>query len=392
MKISNKINLSFFLVASLIAITASFSFYSMARDSLQKLIRDNLAISVSARASQVETYLDSLSVATVLAIKNPVLGNALEPVVNIRDKKKQEQQLNSILNQASAGLKAMQSANPAVVDYLLLNATGKVIAASNEANIGEDKSGQSYFNLGKKDVYLSDIYFSDETDAPVLTSAAPLLGTSSQMVGMLIAHHSLDGLNAIMTDTNGLGKTGEIYLVNQFNYMISPSRFMPDVILKQVVNSENLQRALASAGKETVMPEGIYSDAYPNYRAADVLGDNNYIARMNWSVLAEIEASEAYAPLTKLQLILLMILLLAPLAAWLLGEAISRTIAGPLHRLYQGVQIINSGNLEYRVHSKARDEVGELARAFDTLAQNLKKLTAGKKIKKEAEKKTAHHK
>jgi HAMP domain-containing protein len=83
-----------------------------------------------------------------------------------------------------------------------------------------------------------------------------------------------------------------------------------------------------------------------------------------------------------------MILLLAPLAAWLLGEAISRTIAGPLHRLYQGVQIINSGNLDYRLNSKAKDEVGELARAFDTLAQNLKKFGGLKKVKKPTGKKS----
>jgi HAMP domain-containing protein len=387
MKISNKINLSFFVVASLIAITASFSFYSMARDSLQKLIRDNLAISVSARARQVETYLDSLSVATVLAAKNPVLGNALAPAVITKDKKKQAEQTGNIIRQANEGLAAMQSANPAVADFLLLDGAGKVVAASNEGNIGQDKSGQSYFNLGKKGTYLSDIYFSDETNEPILTAATPLFGTSSQLVGMLIAHHNLNGLNTIMTDTTGLGKTGEIYLVNQFGYMVSPSRLMPDVVLKQLVDSENYKRALARAGKETVMPEGIYSDAFPNYRGAEVLGDNDFISRMNWSVLAELETSEAYAPLTKLQLILLMILLLAPLAAWLLGEAISRTIAGPLHRLYQGVQIINSGNLDYRLNSKAKDEVGELARAFDTLAQNLKKSTGGKKIKKTAEKK-----
>lgn len=387
MKISNKINLAFFVVASLIAITASFSFYSMARGSLQKLIRDNLSVSVNARAKQIDTYLNSLSVATVLAAKNPVLGNALAPAIIIKNKKIQQQQADAIIRQANAGLVAMQSANPAVADFLLLNATGKVIAASNAKNIGQDKSGQSYFNLGKKGVYLSDIYFSTETGAPVLTAGAPLFGTANQLIGELVAHYNLNELNAIMTDATGLGQTGEIYLVNQFGYMISPSRFMPEVVLKQLVNSENYKRSLANAGKEVVMPEGIYSDAYPNYRGAEVLGDNAYIARQSWSVLVETESEEAYAPLTKLQLILLLILLLAPLAAWLLGEAISRTIAGPLHRLYQGVQIINSGNLDYRLNSKAKDEVGELSRAFDTLAQNLKKFGGSLKSKKTTAKK-----
>jgi HAMP domain-containing protein len=388
MKISNKINLSFFVVASLIAITASFSFYTMARDSLQKLIRDNLAISVAARARQVETYLDSLSTVTVLAAKNPVLGNALAPVAIIKDKKKQQQQISDILRQANAGLVAMQSADPDIAEFMLLDATGKVVAAANNSSIGQTKAGESYFLLGKKDAYLSDIYFSAEVGAPVLTAAVPLFGTSSQFIGMLAAHFSLDGLNAIMTDTTGLGKTGEIYLVNQFGYMVSPSRFMPDAVLKQLVDSENLKRSLARAGKETVMPEGIYSDAFLNYRGAEVFGDNEYIPRMSWSVLAEMETSEAFAPLVKLQLVLLLILLLAPLAAWLLGEAISRTISRPLHRLYQGVEIINSGNLDYRINSKAKDEVGELARAFDTLAQNLKKSGGLKKVKKPAGKKS----
>ncbi len=52
---------------------------------------------------------------------------------------------------------------------------------------------------------------------------------------------------------------------------------------------------------------------------------------------------------------------------------ISRTITKPIVKLHHGTEEIEKGNLDYEVGTKARDEIGQLSRAFDSMTANLKK-------------------
>lgn len=52
-----------------------------------------------------------------------------------------------------------------------------------------------------------------------------------------------------------------------------------------------------------------------------------------------------------------------------------RGIIRPITMLHKGTEIIGSGNLDYKVGTNAKDEIGQLSRAFDTMAENLKKIT-----------------
>jgi signal transduction histidine kinase len=50
----------------------------------------------------------------------------------------------------------------------------------------------------------------------------------------------------------------------------------------------------------------------------------------------------------------------------------------PLRRLRAGIEMVGRGNLDHRVGGAADDEIGDLARAFDRMADNLKTLTASR--------------
>jgi len=54
---------------------------------------------------------------------------------------------------------------------------------------------------------------------------------------------------------------------------------------------------------------------------------------------------------------------------------ITRSITKPLHALHKGTEIVGQGNLSYRVGTKAKDEIGQLSRAFDRMTENLKSFT-----------------
>jgi len=54
---------------------------------------------------------------------------------------------------------------------------------------------------------------------------------------------------------------------------------------------------------------------------------------------------------------------------------VTRSIVKPLHALHRGTEIIGQGNLDYKVGTDAKDEIGQLSRAFDQMTGNLRKTT-----------------
>jgi len=64
------------------------------------------------------------------------------------------------------------------------------------------------------------------------------------------------------------------------------------------------------------------------------------------------------------------------LVAWYVGRMVAMSITASIHRLQRGAEIIGNGNLNYKVDTGGKDEVGQLSRAFDTMTANLKKSTS----------------
>ncbi len=55
-----------------------------------------------------------------------------------------------------------------------------------------------------------------------------------------------------------------------------------------------------------------------------------------------------------------------------------KVIVQPIRKLHKGTEIIGVGNLDYKVGTAAKDEIGQLSRAFDEMAENLGKTTASR--------------
>ena len=100
-----------------------------------------------------------------------------------------------------------------------------------------------------------------------------------------------------------------------------------------------------------------------------------YIPDLKWRLMAEIDVKEALAPLKKVKTALVCILIIVPLAVWIIGIYVSNLISNPIYKLQTGTEIIGRGNLDYRVGTDAKDEIGYLSRSFDNMTMDLKKTT-----------------
>ncbi|MDD5679196.1 MAG: PAS domain S-box protein [Kiritimatiellae bacterium] len=360
MKITAKINLSFFAVSIICTAAAAIVMYMVARNILYRQIEAQLISQAHSRINHVETYLDTLTISIGQFAQSLALNDLLRATNAAAIRQSKEYEAAMML------IKKADQANPYIYEYSLMDKAGEVVASSNEKHIDLDKSADEIFLSGQDKIFIRDAFLDSEA-RPLMAVSAPLSKVrTGELMGVLAAFINLDELWKITAQTAGLGATGEMIIVNKNKIMITPSRFLPGAFLKHKADTKGVQEAFLSKTNKFI--PHIFAD----YRGVPVLAAYGYIPRMQWVVIVKINASEAFAPLSKMFWSFWAILAVMTLAAWLLSRRIARLIAGPIKRLYDGAAIIGSGNLDYKVGTDANDEVGQLSRAFDAMTDNLK--------------------
>ncbi len=251
----------------------------------------------------------------------------------------------------------------------------------------------------KKDenfIYLSDYapYLPSYEDEAAFMSK-PII-ENGVVVSVLVVQVPIDRINATMTYAGkwkdvGLGASGEIYLLGSDSTPRSISRFLvedkaefiklvkktgtsADIAAKIEAKNSNIGlQKLASSGAKAALGGQTGFSIYPDYRNIAVLGAYQplNILGQKWALMTEIDESEAFAPINALlrnvALAALVVLGLAALLGTFFANRLSSSINTPLTHFNNTVDKIAQGETHARVQSKDNDELGNLARSFDSL-------------------------
>jgi len=233
-------------------------------------------------------------------------------------------------------------------------------------------------------------------NVPTMWVLSPI-GNDERVTGVLAAQIPIDTINDVMTGgeawkEQGLGDTGEVYLVGRDRLMRSVSRelvespetYAEDVIANgtspevaerivdvngtiqlQPVDTESVDEALAGNSGTTISDDYIGSESITAYTPVEIEG-------LDWVAVARIESAEAFAPVAAftrdLVLSTLAILLAVSIASLLLAQVFTR----PIKRLVDAVRRVAGGDLAVQVPQGARDEFGDLGSAFNDMASSLR--------------------
>lgn len=174
-------------------------------------------------------------------------------------------------------------------------------------------------------------------------------------------------ISSIMLENNpynGLGKTGEVYLVGADGYMRSQSRFVENSVMNILVNSSSVESGLNGKTGTSLIED---------YRGVQVLSSFSFIdfCDTRWAVVAEIDYSEAFIPVNSYRNSMIFLFLVAAL---LLSSFIMLLLYGitqPLSRLKQAAEKISSGIYNVDLEVKNKDEVGLLTETFNMMATKI---------------------
>ncbi len=169
---------------------------------------------------------------------------------------------------------------------------------------------------------------------------------------------------------NGLGKSGEAYLVGSDTLMRSLSRFEKKSIL--------IRRAGTSAVNEAL--QGIEgTDILNDYRGVKVLSSYGLIqiSNVKWAILAEIDYNEAIIPIVDYRNNMIFLGILSALLFTALIIFTTLSITRPVVKLKNAAIEVSKGNYNMTITNDSYDELGQLTVAFN---QMLKKIDEQQKF------------
>ncbi len=231
--------------------------------------------------------------------------------------------------------------------------------------------------------------------APAAFIAAPIFN-KSELIGVLAFQLPVDEINNVMTgnrkwEGDGLGKTGETYLVGKDYLMRSVSRFLeqdPKAYIESLrtvgVNDDVIGRISqykTSILQQNVQTQGI-TEALTGRQGTQILKDyrgipvlTSYaplkIEGLDWVILSEIDLSEAYEPIYSFTRQVLISATLLMLLLTLIAMALAYLFVKPIQHLIDSARKVQEGGMDTIVPLNPHDEFGELAQSFNAMLNSL---------------------
>lgn len=251
-------------------------------------------------------------------------------------------------------------------NFKIVSTNGDVFYAQDNSLIGTSYSGEKIFQKGLDKPYLE--YVMDGSKR-VSTAAVPIYDSQTNTkLGVLIAQTGVSALDKILLDRDGLGETGETYLVSFDRVMISPSRFNEGYEFHQKADTLPVKECIENG-------KSISALIYPDYRDVPIFGVSKCEPSLGFVVIAEFDVAEIIAPVISLQN---MYLITGGIIAGVVGTFaffMSRSISKPIKSAANIAKKISEGNLSVTVQkSKSQDEIGILINSEKQMVENLRKV------------------
>lgn len=184
------------------------------------------------------------------------------------------------------------------------------------------------------------------------------LDSQMGMVGVIIIRLPSGKIAEIMSNTTGLGETGETVLLNADGYLISDSIRTPENdMLSGRIDSDLLQPARDG----TVVNGSV--DGYRDMNASVAMTGIKFDGA-DWTVAALIDKSEAGASMVMMRNTILGLSLLLLLGAMAVSIWFSRSMTKPIEALVENMRRLAEGDTSIELAGENRkDEIGEMVRS-----------------------------
>ena len=200
-------------------------------------------------------------------------------------------------------------------------------------------------------------------------SGVPVFG-KNRFLGVVLVRLNTHEILKIVSDHTGLGATGETLLnrrIDERAVIMVPLRRGPDAPFTRSVALGSLFGIPEQRSVQGALGEGVSVD----YQNRPVLAVWRYVPQVGAGLVVKIDAAEAYAPIRYLTLLAIILAGTTVALVVVAARSLARSIAGPVVTLTDATSRIAEGDLSRRVEVTATNEIGQLARSFNRMTEQL---------------------
>lgn len=249
----------------------------------------------------------------------------------------------------------------------ILNTEGKeIVRLSRTIAITDgdlvDRSATPLFREGmNQEVYWGPVMVT-ETSEPRVTLAIRLPGS-----GLVFSVINLKAL-LDLTQELRLSHEGRAYLVDEVGRLIAAAD--PSMVLRQLSFGDRplIQQLTNPKNSDD---RSFVEDDYTNESGTSMVATGLRLTSPKWAVVIEQPQALLFAPIRQKIWFFSSLSLMGLILSFALAQTLSRRFTQPIIMLREGAKEIGDGNLEHRVGIETDDEIGELARQFNRMAEQL---------------------
>jgi len=294
----------------------------------------------------------------------------LKSAANLGDMATTSQEKQGLILEKLIGLE------PAFRQVVLLNAQGEVLLRRSRISdlvsvkLTEHLSSDLFAKISQGETCISSVYIDDVTSEPLVIVAVPVTDVFGDFRGTLMAEVNLK----FMWDLVGgmkIGHNGLAYVVDKQGNLIAFGN------ISRVLKGENLRHLkevneFVTGDEETHKSEANISKGIQNNY---VIANHAHLGTPDWAVMVELPVLEAYETIVMALKLSALTMLLSFILAIVAGVYLAKKITKPIITLRDATIEIGKGNLDTKIEIESKNEIGQLAYAFDQMAENLNRTT-----------------
>jgi len=211
---------------------------------------------------------------------------------------------------------------------------------------------------------VGDALWDDARKQGVLVFAVPIYQTGDRFLGALTAKLDFTALHRLLRRFAGGGEeSAQVYVVTADGRPVVGSRSDPTELMRYNLPAAVVRRLLEH--------EGVTRE-YRGLAGQEVVGTIKGVPRLDWAVVAEVPAAEAYRQVTRLRNVTALIVAALLVAVGLLAYFLGLLITRPLDRLTAAAAKVARGDLDVHLPVVGGGELGYVTEVFNDMVARLR--------------------
>lgn len=394
MKIKTKIIGSFLLVFLIIAI-ATYFFVEISMQALEKEIGSSSAISVGETIHRIDRSIYRRVVEWQVRKETPVFQetikksnaefdslNNIQQYIDAQDKQwtsVPKEEITAFIselmnNSLSQSMKKVLDVYKEKYGYMIFsevfvtNKYGANVAQTDKTTDFRQDDEEWWKQAKENNLYAGDLMYDESANSYSMDLAIRVDGENGNFIGVIDAALNINETAEIINEVKELERERnlEFKLLNKDGKIIHSTQnftfletFSPGIFSKinSTLTSQKGYFITGENNSELV--------AYARSRGYNEFGG------LGWILMSTQNTEKVLAPVAALRNIIFLITIIVLILSILIVYFICRSIINSTNKLRGGIEVVEKGNLKFRLASGGKDEMGELSRFFNKMTESL---------------------